>query len=157
MLVSRSGVDMLRSLKQTTAVVGIRTESMISWVVGVTAGLLFAFSPVLWSQATIVEVYGLNAFFMVLTVLLMYRWMCRPDEDHTLYTTAFVFGLGLTNHQTLLFMAPALLTAIVVPRPTPVPRQPRRRLLAGGRHPVLQGVQDGRTSPRRRRCATSRA
>jgi tetratricopeptide (TPR) repeat protein len=113
-LVSRSGADILRGLGKTTELIGIQKESLICWVAGVTGGLLFAFSPVLWSQATIVEVYGMNAFFMALTMLLMYRWMCRPHEDKTLYVTGFVFGLGLTNHQALLFMAPALLTAIAL-------------------------------------------
>ncbi len=111
-LVSRSGADMLRSIERITRVIGIRMENLICWVAGVSGGLLFCFSPVLWSQSTIVEVYSLNAFFMVLTVLLMYRWMCRPHEDLTIFLTAFIFGLGLTNHQGLLFMAPALLTAI---------------------------------------------
>lgn len=113
-LVSRSGTDILRGLGKTTEVIGARAESLISGAAGISSGLLFAFSPVLWSQATIVEVYGMNAFFMSLTMLLIYRWMCRPNEDKTLYLLAFVFGLGLTNHQALLFLAPALLAAIAL-------------------------------------------
>lgn len=113
-LISRSGGDMLRGIVKATEVLGVRHEAFISCVAGITGGLLFAFSPVLWSQATIVEVYGMNAFFMALVLLLIYRWMCRPHEDHTLYIMAFVFGLGLTNHQALLFMAPALLAAIAL-------------------------------------------
>ncbi len=112
LLVSRSGADILRGVERITRVLGRSTESLICWVSGVTGGLLFAFSPVLWSQSTIVEVYSLNAFFMVWTVLLTYRWMCRPHEDTTLYLAAFVFGLGLTNHQSLLFVALALLAAM---------------------------------------------
>lgn len=112
LLISRSGADILRGVKKTTEVIGLGTESLICWVGGVTGGLLFCFSPVLWSQSTIVEVYALNAFFMVLTVLLMYRWMCRPHEDATLYLTGFIFGLGLTNHQALLFVLPALMAAM---------------------------------------------
>jgi hypothetical protein len=112
LLVSRSGSDILRSLRRETEVLGLQTESRICLICGVTGGLLFAFSSVLWSQSTIVEVYSLNAFFMVLTLLLTYRWMCRPHEDKTLYTVAFVFGLGLTNHQTLVFLGPAMLAAM---------------------------------------------
>ncbi len=112
LLVSRSGADMLRGIERITSMIGLRLESLACWVAGVSCGLLFCFSPVLWSQSPIVEVYALNAFFMVLTVLLIYRWMCRPKEDATLYLAALMFGLGLTNHQALLFMAPALLTAI---------------------------------------------
>jgi tetratricopeptide (TPR) repeat protein len=116
-LVSRSGGDILRGVVKATEVLGLRHESLISGVAGITGGLLFAFSPVLWSQATIVEVYGMNAFFMALVMLLVYRWMSRPQEDKTLYVTSFVFGLGLTNHQALLFMAPALLAAIAMRDP----------------------------------------
>ena len=64
--------------------------------------LTFAFSPVEWSQATIVEVYSLNAFFLMWVFLLSYRWMRKPS-DKMLFLTAFVFGLGLTNYQVLLF------------------------------------------------------
>jgi hypothetical protein len=103
---------MLRSMERITRTIGLRAENIACWVAGVSGGLLFCFSPVLWSQSTIVEVYALNAFFMVFTVLLLYRWMCRPQENNTLYLLAFIFGLGLTNHQALLFMAPALLVAI---------------------------------------------
>lgn len=113
-LISRSGGDILRGVVTATRVLGLRQESFISAVAGITGGLLFAFSPVLWSQATIVEVYGLNAFFMALVMLLVYRWMCRPHEDKTLYIAAFAFGLGLTNHQALLFISPALLAAIAM-------------------------------------------
>ncbi|HPF98601.1 MAG TPA: DUF2723 domain-containing protein [Kiritimatiellia bacterium] len=112
LLVCRSGSDMLRSLKRTTEVLGYQTENFLCWVGGVAGGLLLAFSPVLWSQSVIVEVYALNAFFQGLIILLVYRWMCRPREDSILYATAFIFGLGLTNHQTLLFVAPGLLVAI---------------------------------------------
>ena len=112
LLISRSGADMLRSMKQTTAMLGYSTETLLCWVGGVAGGLLLAFSPVLWSQSVIVEVYSLNCFFQMIILLLAYRWMCRPKEDSILYITSFLFGLGLTNHQTLLFVAPGLMAAI---------------------------------------------
>ena len=112
LLVSRSGVDMLRSLKPSSEVLGYSTETLLCWVGGVAGGLLLAFSPVLWSQSTIVEVYALNAFFQILIMVLVYWWMCRPLDDSLLYITAFIFGFGLANHQTLLFVGPALVIAI---------------------------------------------
>ncbi len=112
LLVSRSGFDMLRAMPSITKVLGAKTESLLCWVGGITGGLLFAFSSVLWSQSVIVEVYSMNAFFLSLILLLTYRWMCRPHENATLYIVAFFFGLGLTNHQTLLFALPALICAI---------------------------------------------
>ncbi len=75
--------------------------------------LTFAFSPVEWSQATIVEVYSLNAFFLMWVFLLSYRWMRKPSEK-ILWLTAFVFGLGLTNYQVLLFAIVPLAILIAV-------------------------------------------
>lgn len=69
---------------------------------GVGGALAFSFSPVEWSQSTIVEIYSLNALFLMWTFLLTYRWMRKPS-DKILWFTAFVFGLGLTNYQVLLF------------------------------------------------------
>ncbi len=112
LLVSRSGADILRTVKRTTEVLGYTSESVICWAGGVAGGLLLAFSPVMWSQSVIVEVYALNAFFQMVILLLTYNWMCRPKDDRILYITSFVFGLGLTNHQTLLFVALGLLAAI---------------------------------------------
>lgn len=79
---------------------------------GISGGLLFAFSPVMWSQAVIVEVYSLNAFFMAAILLMSYLWMCKPEDIKLLLVTGFLFGLGLTNHQSLLFLLPYLLVAI---------------------------------------------
>jgi len=114
MLISRSAADVLLHMKRKLSGISLGAENLLSWVGGVTSGLLLAFSPVLWSQSTIVEVYSLNAMFMTFTMLLLYRWMCRPGESSTLYVLSFVFGLGLTNHQTLVFLGPAVLVAMAL-------------------------------------------
>ena len=114
MLVSRSGADMLRGVRRFTDVLGESTETLFCWVGGVAGGLILAFSPVLWSQSVIVEVYALNAFFQVLVILFLYRWMARPKDVRWLYWMAFAFGLGVTNHQTLLFLALALVAGVLV-------------------------------------------
>jgi tetratricopeptide (TPR) repeat protein len=85
---------------------------LVCGVAGISGGLLFALSPVMWSQAVIVEVYSLNAFFMAAILLMSYLWMCRPKDIKFLLITGFLFGLGLTNHQSLLFLLPYLLVAI---------------------------------------------
>jgi tetratricopeptide (TPR) repeat protein len=83
----------------------------------VSAGLLLAFSPVLWSQSVIVEVYALNALFQMGVLLLVYLWMTHPKRDSLLLSAAFFFGLGLTNHQTLLFLGLALAVAVMMKDP----------------------------------------
>jgi tetratricopeptide (TPR) repeat protein len=112
LLVSRSGADMLSGLKDATQIIGTSTENAICWASGVSAGLLFAFSPVLWSQAVIVEVYSLNALFLMVIIVLLYMWMERQHDYKYLWAVCFLFGLGLTNHQTLMFLGLALVAAV---------------------------------------------
>jgi hypothetical protein len=86
------------------------------------SALAFAFSPLLWSQAVISEVYTLNGFFTALTVELMLWWE-RGGGHWTLGAAALAFGLGLGNHLTLSLLAPALLLLLW---------WRRRRLLSAG-------------------------
>ena len=110
MLITRSASDMLRDTRTTLHNVHGPREDLLCWAGGVAGSLAFAFSPVMWSQSTIVEVYALGAFFLMLVMLMTYRWMRRPT-DRLLWMTAFVFGLGLTNYQVLLL---AILPLVVV-------------------------------------------
>ncbi len=111
LLVIRSAADIMRGIKREALHRGSAGENLMYWTAGVTAGLTLAFSPVLWSQAVIVEVYALNAFFLMIILMLIYRWMSRPGERYILFVIAYMFGLALTNHHTILFVAPALLLA----------------------------------------------
>ncbi len=106
MLICRSSQDFLggeEGLPRTAG--GARNDVKVSHLAfggGVAGALTFALSPVEWSQSTIVEIYSLNALFLMWVFLLSYRWMRRPS-DKILWLTAFVFGLGLTNYQVLVF------------------------------------------------------
>ena len=101
MLISRSSQDFTGS------------DKWIAFGGAVGGALTFALSPVEWSQSTIVEIYSLNAFFLMLVFLLSYRWMRQPT-DKLLWTTAFVFGLGLTNYQVLVFAVVPLAIIILM-------------------------------------------
>ncbi len=104
LLVRRSGALWLHKINPA-APAGLTAAA------GVAAGLLLAFSPVLWSQAVIAEVYALNALFVALILWLAFEWL-RAPTNRLLYWTAFLFGGGLANHQTLVFIAPGLLLAV---------------------------------------------
>lgn len=86
---------------------------LICWLSGCAGALVFAFSPVMWSQCTIVEVYSFNAFFLMLLLVLTYRWIYRPSNK-LLIATAFLFGLGLTNYQVLLLAIIPLILVILL-------------------------------------------
>jgi hypothetical protein len=83
------------------------------------ASLLFAFSPTLWSQAVITEVYAPNVFMMALTLFLFLSWGERlrrrsvaAGSDRraaVLFSAAcLTFGLSLGTHLSNLALAPAL-------------------------------------------------
>lgn len=73
------------------------------------AGLLTV-SPVFWQQATIAEVYTLNAFFLVLILLLVTADFDSPT--HQLGWLALLYGLSLTHHRTMVLLLPALVVYI---------------------------------------------
>ncbi len=81
------------------------------------AVLMFAFSPVFWSQAVITEVYALNALFVALLLLLA---LC-PQTSPVLIL--FVLGLGLGNHLSLILLVP---TVLIVRWPAPTSRPASR-------------------------------
>ena len=111
MLITRSASDMVRDAHDGEDDFDEDQSNLLCWAGGVGGSLVFAFSPVMWSQATIVEVYTLNAFFLMWIFLLTYRWMRKPSAK-ILWLTAFVFGLGLTNYQVLLLAAVPLAVVI---------------------------------------------
>jgi hypothetical protein len=74
--------------------------------------LAWGASPSLWGQATIVEVYALNALTCVLLVWLAWRWSealaagARPWP--WLFSFGLVLGLGLGNHLTVILGLPGI-------------------------------------------------
>lgn len=116
MLVSRSAADLLAWRRREDAADDPEADRFVpaaAGTAGVASALVFAFSPVMWSQSTIVEVYSFNAFFLMLVLLLAYRWLARPSS-RLLVLTAFLFGLGLTNYQVLLLALVPLVLVILL-------------------------------------------
>jgi hypothetical protein len=73
---------------------------------GITGALWFAVSLVFWQQATIAEVYTLNAFF-VMTLLLLTLTLPFEGRGRVLWLAFFV-GLALTHHRTIILLFPAV-------------------------------------------------
>ena len=93
----------------------IQDEAVVPRIIlasAVSASLLLAFSPVMWSQSVITEVYTLNAFFLMVTLVLLYRWSFETERRGRLYLAAFLWGVSLTNHQTLVFLTVAFPTFV---------------------------------------------
>lgn len=75
------------------------------------AALTLAFSPMFWSQAVISEVYTLLTLFAATFLWLLLRWK-NDGSDRLLLLAALILGLGLGNHLTLAFAAPAALVLL---------------------------------------------
>jgi hypothetical protein len=102
----------------------------------VCGALLFALSPVWWSQAIVAEVYALHGFFVAALLWLALRWerlrlrspSAEPgikQSDSPLLLVPAVFGLALTHHRLTLLLAPALVVFVLWTEPRLL-RQPRR-------------------------------
>ncbi len=88
---------------------------------GAAAGGLFAFAPGVWRYAIAAEVFALNNLAIALLVWLAVLLDATRDRRYAV-TGAFVLGLGLANHQTVLFtglpiVAWALITSPELRRP----------------------------------------
>jgi 4-amino-4-deoxy-L-arabinose transferase-like glycosyltransferase len=82
-----------------------------SVVLSLAAALAVAFSPLLWSQALVSEVYALLTFFAALVLWLLTRWRAG-GSDANLWAVGFSMGLGMGNHLTLALLAPAALVLL---------------------------------------------
>lgn len=81
---------------------------------GILAALLYGVSAGLWSQATIPEVYALNALLFLTAFALAQRARDAPSPPLILLL-AFVCALGLSNHWPLFVLAGAGLPLVLWP------------------------------------------
>jgi hypothetical protein len=85
-----------------------KRDTWLNGIIALLAAWAFAASPTLWSQATIAEVYALNAFFFTLCLYLA----LRDDLLMPLPYWAFMglaLGLGLGGHMTLMLFCLAMI------------------------------------------------
>jgi hypothetical protein len=79
---------------------------------GAAAGTLaFGLSGTFWSQATIGEVYTLEALLVALVIFVLLVWR-EGREDRDLLLSAFLIGLSLTHHLTSVLLVPAALAFV---------------------------------------------
>ena len=115
-------------LAQTVIQLSTRLESGAgaAQVAGLTAGLALAFSPVLWSQAVVAEVYTLHA--LLFAALL--RLAASPGASP--FLMGAIWGVGLGNHLTLLLALPLILLATARAREPEQPGHPPWLRLGSG-------------------------
>ena len=81
----------------------------------VIAGSAWGVAPLLFSQAVIVEVHGLQSLITVLVLWwLTLNLQVGPGQNITiLYILSFLVGLGIGNHVTIALYLPAALIALI--------------------------------------------
>ncbi|MBI2847086.1 MAG: DUF2723 domain-containing protein [Chloroflexi bacterium] len=81
------------------------------WV-AVVSVLSVAFAHSFWSKAVVADVYSLHAFFMVMSLLVVWQWR-QTGEKKYLYILSAVLGLSLAHHGLTLLIIPALVYGVV--------------------------------------------
>jgi tetratricopeptide (TPR) repeat protein len=116
LLVSR-GSSMLMQGISTLKDVEAKYEHWINLVAGFAAGMLLGYNGFMWSQAVIVEVYTLSVLSLVLVLCFLLRWIYAPQQRRYLYLAAFMFGICLNNHQTLVVASMGIEILILAVQP----------------------------------------
>lgn len=108
--------DLAYRLNIFSAFIGAAAAALLFLVLGrsgvrpllSTAGSLFwAFSPVVWDQATVIEVYGLTSLLGMLLLWLSLKYK-EKNDFRPLALAAFLAGLGLGNNLSLLWYLPGI-------------------------------------------------
>ena len=104
---------------------GSSTVSSLLFVTpSIVAGLALAFSPMLWGQAIVVEVYALNTCLAALVMWASVRWRYSASPKWAV-VAGIAFGAALGNHLTSIWLTPLVAICLTMP-----PVQPARRVRA---------------------------
>jgi hypothetical protein len=91
-------------------------ELSASLPAAVAAALLFGGSYTFWSQSLIAEVYALHLLLVLLTLLLLMRWQRQPRTRRLAFFLA-VYALAFGNHLSMILLAPACVSFLVMAAP----------------------------------------
>lgn len=117
LIVSRGSRRLIRGLSFISDLPN-NQENWIRLMSGIVAGLMLTFNSVMWSQSVIVEVYSFSVCFFVASLLFLFRWTHSPEKNRYLYWCFLMFGVAVTNHQTLICAAMGIEVVILFTRPS---------------------------------------
>jgi 4-amino-4-deoxy-L-arabinose transferase-like glycosyltransferase len=72
------------------------------------AALILAVLPAFWKWSLVAEVFALNNLLASVLIYLLVVWHEKPHRHGVLIAAFFVTGLALTNHHTIILLAPAV-------------------------------------------------
>jgi len=112
-MVSRCGPILF---SETPAFVSLKPVER-EWLRGVSggvAGLILAFSHVVWENAVVAEIWALTLLLFVSGLCLITRWTFQPKHRWSLFIAFVLFGLTLTDSQEMIVALPGLVGAIIM-------------------------------------------
>ena len=80
--------------------------------------LILGTSRVFWSQSIVAEIYTLNVFIFSLLIYLALHLNATNDDSFRkklFYYSAFIFGLGISNHWPLIILGSSVLLILYLP------------------------------------------
>jgi hypothetical protein len=113
MMVSHSGPILFTDTPACSQLKPLEQRSLRG-VCGGIAGLLLAFSGVVWDMAVVAEIRALSLLLFVGALCLLTRWILEPERRWPLFATFFLLGLLLTESQEMIVVLPGLVGAIIV-------------------------------------------
>src|SRR5215212_3466263 len=106
-------VDALIAAGAVGALVALCRAAGLGKIASAVAGLSLGLGELWWSQAVRGDKYTLNGLLLALVLLLALRWRSVPTPGR-LALLAFVYGLSLAHHRSMLLVLPALGVGLVL-------------------------------------------
>ncbi len=107
LMVSRGGALLLET---TPGFAGLKADgqNLLRTVCGCVAGLALGLCEAIWSQVALLNTWALSTALFAAMLALLMRWTAAPQRKRFLYGACLLFGLLLTNSQSLITLAPAV-------------------------------------------------
>jgi 4-amino-4-deoxy-L-arabinose transferase-like glycosyltransferase len=74
--------------------------------------LVLSVAPLFWKWALVLETFPLNNLLVAAVIYCLVRWHQEPQRFGFLYGAALLFGVGLTNQQTIALLVPAIVLVL---------------------------------------------
>ena len=105
LMVSRGSSLLMEGIEELKSMTG-KWESAICMVCGLVAGVLLGVDGFMWKESVVVNrIAVFSVPWMLLVLVCFLRWIYAPHQFRYAYLAAFVFGICMTTHQSLIVAA----------------------------------------------------
>ena len=117
LMVSRGSSMFMEGIEELKNMTG-KWENAICIVSGCVAGLLVGLDGFMWKESVVVNrIAVFSVPWMLLVLVCLLRWIYAPHQFRFAYLAAFVFGICMTTHQSLIVAAMAFEVSLAAGNP----------------------------------------